>query len=133
MNYAIVIPLIAALVCLSLLSVIFVLCCIKLYQHRMDALDEATMWEESAKEFSRNVDYYQSLIDLTAVHFGGDAFKCDDGTTSDSVLRAKIPEMVGQLKEQNTELKHRVKDLRERLFQIEMKDAEWPKKTEGRT
>lgn len=54
-------------------------------------------WEESAAQFSRNSDYYQGLIDRIWRAIGPAAYLADDGTTSEDILRAKVPELVEKL------------------------------------
>lgn len=54
-------------------------------------------WMGTAAEFARSVEYYRGLLDRCAEFIGTDAFTCDDGSRSESPLRAKIPELVQQL------------------------------------
>lgn len=54
-------------------------------------------WLDTAAVESRNVMYYQELIDTIGKHIGIEAFIADDGSVSDSVLRAKVPELVKKL------------------------------------
>ena len=54
-------------------------------------------WMETAAAYSRNVDFYQGLLDKTAAHLGPDVFVSDDGSIQTEPLRLKIPEMVAAL------------------------------------
>ena len=51
-------------------------------------------WRDTAAQAMRDVAYYQQLLDQTGQHLVPEIFKCDDGTTSKDVLRAKVPEVV---------------------------------------
>lgn len=64
---------------------------------KADAIRERDAWVESAAQFSRNEDYYRGLLDQCAEHLGDAVFIADDGSRSDSPLRAKIPEIVAAL------------------------------------
>lgn len=61
------------------------------------AWQERDNWKNDALERQRNTEYYQALIDEIGGHLGEEAFICDDGSKSDSVLRAKVPELVERL------------------------------------
>lgn len=54
-------------------------------------------WMQSAAEFANSVEYYQGLLDRCGDAIGEPAFTCDDGSKSEDVLRAKIPELVQAL------------------------------------
>lgn len=54
-------------------------------------------WAETAAQHSRNEDYYSGLVDQVASHIGPQAYVCDDGSISESPVRAKVPEMVAAL------------------------------------
>ena len=58
------------------------------------AVAERNAWVESAAQFSRNEDYYRSLLDECAEAIGPAAYTADDGSISQDPLRAKIPELV---------------------------------------
>lgn len=53
-------------------------------------------WIESAAMFHRNEEYYRGLVDQIGEMLGVDAYTADDGVIHDSVLRAKVPELVKQ-------------------------------------
>jgi hypothetical protein len=55
------------------------------------------VWIDTAKEFARNAEYYRSLVVQCGEHIGHDAYVCDDGSVSNDVLCAKIPELVKEL------------------------------------
>jgi hypothetical protein len=54
-------------------------------------------WYDTAAQHARNEDYYRGLVDECAKHLGPEVFIADDGTVGDSVLRAKVPELVAAL------------------------------------
>lgn len=75
------------------------------------AIEEAqryTMgWIEIACLFSRNETYYRGLLDQIGETIGEEAYLCDDGVSkSTSVLRAKLPQLVRALKDDNTFLRY---------------------------
>lgn len=51
-------------------------------------------WEETAAQFARNADYYRGLLDRIGRAIGPEAFTADDGSISEDVLRAKVPEII---------------------------------------
>jgi hypothetical protein len=53
------------------------------------------MWRE-AQELC-NVQYYQGLLDEIAKHLGPSAYVADDGSVSESPIRAKLPELVAAI------------------------------------
>lgn len=59
-----------------------------------EAVREA--WMDSARQFARNEAYYRGLIE-TALKDVPDAYLCDDGTRSEDVLCAKLPDIVAAL------------------------------------
>lgn len=63
-------------------------------------------WVEVACLFSKNESYYRGLLDRIGLIIGDDAFICDDGSKSQSILRAKLPALVQQLKDDNTFLRY---------------------------
>lgn len=54
-------------------------------------------WMESAAQNQRNTDFYRELLQKCGELIGQEAYTADDGTLSDSVLCAKIPELVEAL------------------------------------
>ena len=58
------------------------------------AIRERNGWIESAAMFYRNEEYYRGLVDQIGEVLGAEAFTADDGVVHDSVLRAKVPELV---------------------------------------
>jgi hypothetical protein len=58
---------------------------------------ERDAWEHTAAEFARNMEYYRGLVDECALHIGPAAYVCDDGSISESPLRAKVPELIATM------------------------------------
>lgn len=55
---------------------------------------ERDAWESTAAQFARNMEYYQGLVDRIGRAIGPMAYTADDGSVSDGVLRAKVPEII---------------------------------------
>jgi hypothetical protein len=55
-------------------------------------------WEEEAKTFAKNADFYKGLLEQVAKHLGPEVFVSDDGSVQEDPLMLKIPELVGALK-----------------------------------
>lgn len=72
----------------------------KLTAERDEARRERDAWIETSKQAYSGVEYYQGLLDTIGKMFGETAFTADDGTVGDSVLRAKVPELVVTLRYQ---------------------------------
>jgi len=51
-------------------------------------------WMMTAVENQRNADYYRDLLVQCGESIGDRAFIADDGTRSDSIICAKIPEII---------------------------------------
>lgn len=58
-------------------------------------------WMETAAIYSRNVEYYRGLLIKCGEIIGDSAYICDDGSKSEDVLCAKIPELVKDLVEKS--------------------------------
>mgnify|MGYP007100041785 CR=1 FL=1 len=69
---------------------------------------DVSLWEAVAAQNARNTEYYRDLLDRAAIYLGDDVFTCDDGSVSDSPLRAKIPEMVSALASRASDLQGRI-------------------------
>ncbi len=54
-------------------------------------------WEETAAQFCRNMEYYRGLVDRIGRAIGPEAYVADDGSVSEDVLRAKVPEIIERL------------------------------------
>ena len=54
-------------------------------------------WMDTAAQNQRNVDYYRGLVVRCGNALGEAAFIADDGGKHDSVLCAKVPELVENL------------------------------------
>jgi hypothetical protein len=50
---------------------------------------ERDAWIETARLHCQNESYYRGLLDKIAEHIGRAAYLCDDGSTSESPLRAR--------------------------------------------
>lgn len=55
---------------------------------------ERDAWEESAAQFCRGAEYYRGLLDRIGRAIGPEAHVADDGSVSEDVLRAKVPEII---------------------------------------
>lgn len=62
-------------------------------------------WEEFANQGDRNRNYYHNLVEQIGMMFGEVATVADDGSKQDSVLCAKVPELVENLIRENQNLK----------------------------
>ncbi len=51
-------------------------------------------WMDDAAQAQRNTDFYRGLVVRCGKAIGPEAFLCDDGTVSEDVLCAKVPELV---------------------------------------
>lgn len=51
-------------------------------------------WEETARQYCRNANYYRDLVVRCGQAFGLLAQTCDDGSLVEDVLCAKVPELV---------------------------------------
>lgn len=69
---------------------------------------DVSFWEDVAAQNARNTEYYRDLLDRAAIYLGDDVFACDDGSVSDSPLRAKIPELVSALASRASDLQGRI-------------------------
>ena len=52
------------------------------------------VWMDTAAQAQRNVDYYRELLVRCGNAIGEPAHICDDGSRSDDVLCAKLPELI---------------------------------------
>jgi hypothetical protein len=78
-------------------------------QKKITALTtERDAWMETATQSQRGSDYYSGLLDKIGELFGEPAYIADDGTRSDSILRAKVPELVLALSKERDELTDRL-------------------------
>jgi hypothetical protein len=51
-------------------------------------------WVETAKNYANGVEYYRGLVDEIGKMLGDESYIADDGSRSDEILRAKVPELV---------------------------------------
>ena len=49
---------------------------------------------ETAKNYANGVEYYRGLVDEIGKMLGDESYIADDGSRSDEILRAKVPELV---------------------------------------
>ena len=61
------------------------------FAERVDA------WIETARQHANNEEYYRGLLDRIGERVGPSAYVSDDGSVQDSVLRAKVPDLVSAL------------------------------------
>lgn len=54
------------------------------------------LWMQTAAQNQRNTDYYRGLLEQCGKTIGDRAFTADDGTMSNDVLCAKIPEIIAE-------------------------------------
>lgn len=52
------------------------------------------MWMQTTAQTQRNADYYRELLERCGKAIGDRAYICDDGSRSEDVLCALIPEIV---------------------------------------
>jgi hypothetical protein len=55
------------------------------------------VWMETAAQNQQNTEYYRGLVERCGMAIGERAFIADDGTKSEDILCAKIPEIVETL------------------------------------
>lgn len=55
------------------------------------------MWMDTAAQAQRGVDYYRGLVIRVGQAIGERAYIADDGSRSEDVLCAKVPELVEAL------------------------------------
>jgi hypothetical protein len=55
------------------------------------------MWKEEARQYAKNAEYYRGLVIRCGKAIGKEAFIADDGTVSEDVLCAKVPEIVEEM------------------------------------
>jgi hypothetical protein len=56
-----------------------------------------SIWMETAAQNQRNTDYYRGLVVRCGEAIGKKAYVADDGSISEDVLCAKVPELVEDL------------------------------------
>lgn len=56
--------------------------------------EKIAAWMQTAAQNQRNTDYYRGLLEQCGNIIGDRAFIADDGTRTDDVLCAKIPEII---------------------------------------
>ena len=68
-------------------------------------LRNANHWQEVARMHAKNEEYYRGLVVQIGDAMGHDAYVADDGTVSDDVLCAKVPELVVSMMTRKDKLK----------------------------
>lgn len=75
-----------------------------LYHSVIDAIEKEQKltdnWVETARQHYRNEEYYQGLLTKIGEIIGKEAYIRDDGTISENVLRAKLPDLVEKIIQQ---------------------------------
>jgi len=56
-------------------------------------------WEDTARQYALNVDYYRDIVTEIGELFGDEAKTAADGVGHDDVLRAKVPDLVRSLRQ----------------------------------
>jgi len=62
-----------------------------------EAIRQRNAWCDTAAQHLRNEEYYRGLVIKIGVMLGPEVYVSDDGSVQDSVLCAKVPEMVAKL------------------------------------
>jgi hypothetical protein len=57
-------------------------------------MNERDAWERTAAQFCRNEEYYRGLVVRIGKAIGDQAYIAEDGSRSEDVLCAKVPELV---------------------------------------
>ena len=70
---------------------------------------QATNWEESARQYHRNTQYYRNLLVKIGETIGSESYVADDGSISEDILCAKLPELVTALQEEVAKAKNNLK------------------------
>lgn len=70
-------------------------------------------WEESARQFARNQEFFQGLVTQIGEMFGQTARVSDDGSVQDSVLALKVPELVKESLAENARLRVELEGLKQ--------------------
>ena len=84
--------------------------------------NQAQKWEDSAMHvagmYCKGMEYYRGLVEQIGQTIGESAYIQDDGGKVDSVLCAKVPELVEELKQGLAEAREENKKLREALLRV---------------
>jgi hypothetical protein len=59
-----------------------------------DAIRERNSWCDTAAQHLRNEEYYRGLVQEVGAMLGPEVFVSDDGSVQDSILCAKVPQLV---------------------------------------
>lgn len=66
---------------------------------------ERENWIATSQQGQRDIEYYQGLLDQCGKSIGKEAYTQDDGNVQESVLRAKVPELVAELVRENARMR----------------------------
>lgn len=78
----------------------------------------AAGWQETAERHCRNEEYYRGLVRTIGEGFGAAAKTSDDGSIHDSVLCARVPELVAALQARLEMNRHQGDFLQARLEEV---------------
>ena len=67
---------------------------------RLDELATGSHWEETARQYAKNEEFYRNLVIEIGTPFGVAARTSDDGSIQEDVLALKVPELVISLREE---------------------------------
>src|SRR5579872_1860059 len=70
------------------------------------AAEENAAWQETARQYCRNTEFYRGLVEMIGEQFGDAAKTSDDGSLQQSVLALKVPELVASLRDELDRLIH---------------------------
>lgn len=74
---------------------------------------ERDSWEQTAAHYLDGMHYYRELVERVGETLGEAAYTQDDGGKVDSVLCAKVPELVVDLKRERDEARRHLEDIKE--------------------
>ena len=67
---------------------------------RLDELATGRHWEETARQYAINEEFYRNLVIEIGEPFGIEAKTSDDGSIQEDVLAIKVPELVDSLRQE---------------------------------
>ena len=67
--------------------------------------NESSDWQETAKTYAANTEYYRGLLVDIGMTIGREAYISDDGVVHNEPLVAKVPELVVEMKDQLSNIK----------------------------
>lgn len=81
----------------------------------------AAGWQETAEQNLRDAFFYRGLVEECGKTIGHDAYIADDGSIQDSVLCAKVPELVKSMSERLRAAEAKVGAVREYITGLDKK------------